>query len=595
MAPRRDGAAAERSPGPGTPMKHLLILSSLLCLSFQAPLDQGPASTPRSSHPGSGGHAAAAPCQPTWVSTFGGAAGQPSDAVLALVVHDDGAGGGPALFAGGSFIEIGGLELPYAARWNGTSWSGLSSGLNGEVRALAVHDDGLGSGPALYAAGEFTVAGGVAASRIARWDGSAWSALGSGLSGTAHALVSFDDGTGSGPALYVGGAFTHAGGIAVQRVARWDGSAWHAVGGGVQGTVRSLAGFDDGSGNGPELYAGGISLDGLDGQTLLKWNGAAWSQVGSGITMYEFYTQGVLALVVHDDGMGGGPALYAGGDFYWEFSSPVDRVARWDGTTWSTVGGGTNLKVEALASFDDGTGSGPALYAGGRFRQAGGVNASRIARWDGAAWSPLGAGLDDSPMHLTAVQALASHDGGPGGARMLYAGGTFTTSPAGDGRLAAWGGCVPYEPGTPYCFGDGAGTPCPCGNGGATSRGCLNSTGNAARLTAGGTPSLGANDLSFTVSDLPPLQPTLLFAATFPVNFGSGAPFGDGLLCTAGVSVRLDIRFASPEGSATWGPGLGLGAVGTGQQFQAWYRDGAGSPCGSGFNLSNGYAIGWEP
>ena len=69
----------------------------------------------------------------------------------------------------------------YIAKWDGSSWAALGSGLNGSVHALTVFDDG--GGPALYAGGSFTSAGGVAASRIAKWDGSSWAALGSGMGG----------------------------------------------------------------------------------------------------------------------------------------------------------------------------------------------------------------------------------------------------------------------------------------------------------------------------------------------------------------------------------------------------------------------------
>ena len=40
------------------------------------------------------------------------------------------------------------------------------------------------SGTNLYAGGEFTIAGGVTANYIAKWDGNAWSALGSGMNGS---------------------------------------------------------------------------------------------------------------------------------------------------------------------------------------------------------------------------------------------------------------------------------------------------------------------------------------------------------------------------------------------------------------------------
>jgi hypothetical protein len=84
--------------------------------------------------------------------------------------------------------------------------------------ALAVFDDG--DRPALYAGGIFTVAGGVTASNIARWDGTSWAPLGSGTSDDGvSAITGFDDG--SGPGLHVGGYFTTAGGVVSNNMARW--------------------------------------------------------------------------------------------------------------------------------------------------------------------------------------------------------------------------------------------------------------------------------------------------------------------------------------------------------------------------------------
>ncbi|MFH0983158.1 MAG: hypothetical protein V2A79_16685 [Planctomycetota bacterium] len=92
-------------------------------------------------------------------------------------------------------------------------------GVDADVNAITVFDDG--TGPALYAGGAFTAAGGVLANRIAKWNGTQWSALGSGLTGGSSPYVSalavFDDGTG--PALYAGGEFTTAGGVPANRIA----------------------------------------------------------------------------------------------------------------------------------------------------------------------------------------------------------------------------------------------------------------------------------------------------------------------------------------------------------------------------------------
>ena len=64
----------------------------------------------------------------------------------------------------------------------------------------------------------------------------------------------YDDG--SGPALYVGGVFTVAGGLTARHIARWDGSNWAVLWTGVESTsVNALAVF--GSPIGQSLYVGG--------------------------------------------------------------------------------------------------------------------------------------------------------------------------------------------------------------------------------------------------------------------------------------------------------------------------------------------------
>jgi trimeric autotransporter adhesin len=177
---------------------------------------------------------------------------EPSGSVAALTVFDD--GHGPALYAGGYFTFAGGVPVNQIAKWNGAQWSALGAGTNSAVFALAVFDDG--AGPALYAGGYFSTAGGVDARGIAKWDGTQWSALGSGMGiGFVNALTVFDDGGGTGPALYAAGEFTVAGGVAAYNIAKWDGAQWSALGSGMGGGgwVKALAVLDDG--RGPALYA----------------------------------------------------------------------------------------------------------------------------------------------------------------------------------------------------------------------------------------------------------------------------------------------------------------------------------------------------
>ena len=94
-----------------------------------------------------------------------------------------------SLYAGGGFTTAGDVTANYIAQWDGTSWSALGSGMSGgnpyaHVKSLAIDDSG-----ALYAGGDFTTAGGVTVNNIAKWDGSAWSALGTGTAGGVCALT----------------------------------------------------------------------------------------------------------------------------------------------------------------------------------------------------------------------------------------------------------------------------------------------------------------------------------------------------------------------------------------------------------------------
>src|SRR5262249_40848973 len=150
----------------------------------------------------------------------------------------------------------------YLARWNGNNWIGVND-LNAPVFALAtfVEDGPGGDSPVLIVGGFPTQAGLVPVNRIARWNGQAWSALGDGFDGGVYSLAIFDeDGEGPNPpALFAAGDLIHSGNTTVNHVARWDGQAWSALGSGIDGAVYALAVHDE-DGPGPlpaALYAGG--------------------------------------------------------------------------------------------------------------------------------------------------------------------------------------------------------------------------------------------------------------------------------------------------------------------------------------------------
>ncbi|MFT4540995.1 MAG: hypothetical protein ACI841_001570 [Planctomycetota bacterium] len=136
----------------------------------------------------------------------------------------------------------------------------------------------------------------------------------------------------------------------------------------------------------------------------------------------------------------------------------------------------------------------------------------------------------------------------------------------------------------------------PCGNFDVL-EGCVNSTGDAARLMACGSASVAQDDLRVVVDGLPVGTPLLLVVGAS----GAASPFADGVKCLRAPYGRFPVLLSGGDGSAEYGPGLGAFAAGSFPgvlQFvaggtvamQAWYRDASG-PCGTGGNWSSGMVV----
>jgi trimeric autotransporter adhesin len=324
-----------------------------------------------------------------------------SGSVWALAVT-----GSTVIVGGESSLYAGGTRAYGIARWDSATWSAFGSEMNDSVQALAA------IGTDLYAAGYFTTAGGVEAHHIAKWDGDSWSALSSGVNGTVEALAV------SGTALYAGGSFTLAGGVPASRVAKWNGLAWSSLGDGIgQAPPSSIPHVTTMVVSGSDLYVGGwfTNAGGVPANNIAKWNGSAWSALGRGIEPYPNYTPRVWALAAS------GTNLFAGGYFYLPLVGALS-IAKWDGNQWSALGSGISgrtwigadqIPVMALAA------SGTDLYAAGWFTNADGVLVSNIAKWDGSVWSALGSGVSgyDAFANIRALAISGTN---------LYAGGDFS-------------------------------------------------------------------------------------------------------------------------------------------------------------------------
>lgn len=146
-----------------------------------------------------------------------------------------------AVLPNGNILAGGGFNLAgatvFLVEFDGTTWR-AAPGLDGTVRALLTEPSGT-----VLLGGSFTTDGTTVLNGIARWDGTTFSALGSGVGGVpgaaVYALTLMADGD-----VLVGGHFTTAGGNVALNIARFDGT-WSGFGRGTDAPVRALSNLDD--------------------------------------------------------------------------------------------------------------------------------------------------------------------------------------------------------------------------------------------------------------------------------------------------------------------------------------------------------------
>ncbi len=316
------------------------------------------------------------------------------DGILATLEH---AG---RLYVGGYFRVAGEGRGNGVCMLDGVSWRDLEGGIVSWTDAPAVTCLEEFEGD-VFAGGHFLSIGDAVARHVARWDGSSWQSMEGGLGGVvdpwAYSMTEYRG------ELYVGGRFGTAGGQFAFGVARWNGEVWQGVGGGVNAPVYAFAEHDS------SLYVGGdFTRAGTEPVSrVARWDGVTWHPVGDEI-------DGTVRALASYEG-----SLYAGGDFTGVGEDAISFVARWDGVSWNSLRSGVDDQVFALRVHDQ------HLYVGGAFTRADGVDASCIATWDGGFWSPLSSGMNFS------VRALGTHNG-----RLVAAGFFVTAGGNGASRIA---------------------------------------------------------------------------------------------------------------------------------------------------------------
>lgn len=456
----------------------------------------------------------AAPYAARWNGTAWSALGALDDEVMAFATNVMG-----TIYVGGWFTASGSTTLNYIAQWSTAAgdWAGLvdgaKTGMNNAVYTLACDASGN-----LYAGGNFTNAGADnSATRIAMWNGATWSHFGTGAAAGVWGI------TFVGTDLYICGSFTTAGGTAVNYSAKWNGTAWSALGGMLSTTYGAATDGTNVYMGGNFLQAGGVNCNriGKYSPTPGTWSSMETTFGGRGCN-------GSIYCVTLD-----GSNIYVGGFFTMIGDVNALCIAKWNGTAWSALGAGVNSSVWAI--LVDGTN----VYATGAFTAAGGAAANRIARWDGTNWNTLGTGLSNNTGYC-----LAKYGSN------IWVGGTFTTP----NRIAQWDGSTWST--TP--FGTGP-----------------NSGGVYALAVSGTTAYVGGSFTTFNG-----------VAGTSYITRYNGSTWS-----ALGTSVNNQVRAIYLDGSDVIAGGYFTTAGGTACGYIAKWNGTAWSTYGAGFTSANGYVM----
>ncbi len=270
------------------------------------------------------------------------------------------------LYLAGSFQYFDNTECYNVVQYNKKTdvWTALGYGFNNSVKTLGLHNGKL------YAGGNFSQAGfrrTTLMAGVAVWDGTAWKQLGNGVDGDVYSIAFMDS------SVIIGGSFTKAGKVAVSNIARWDGHTWSDMGGGLNGDVNCLLVQND------SLYVGGNFYNSAKKlRSVALYTDGLWENLSEGFGGH------VDALAYYNG------KLWAGGNIFWNYQDPINILASWDGTQWSSFGTATGYGNSIVYSLYPYKGS---LYIGGGFSSMFGIKAHGILKLTGETLTSIGSGV----------------------------------------------------------------------------------------------------------------------------------------------------------------------------------------------------------
>ena len=274
------------------------------------------------------------------------------------------------IYVGGDFSTIDGTSAANIAYWDGNTWNSMSGGTNGPVSKIEID-----ANDNVYVGGVFETAGGTTVNNIALWSGGNWSALNdatNGIIGTNNEIrsIAFDESNN----LYVGGNFDTAGGNSASRIATWNGSNWSTLGSGTSGFVQAILVTLD------YIYVGGnFSLAGAETvNRIARWNRSTsvWESLNNGLS------GSVNSLAYDNTYLYVGGSFETASDNT-DVNEIMNNVARYsDAAGWEALGKNTTVGVETSINTLTLSSDNSSLFAGGNFSEAGELDAENIAVWN---------------------------------------------------------------------------------------------------------------------------------------------------------------------------------------------------------------------
>lgn len=327
------------------------------------------------------------------------------------------------VIAGGVFVDSEGAPFN-VARWTGSTWEPMGGAVFPTNFLSWVYEVEVYQGD-LYVGGIFRYVDTPWAfdGSVARWNGSDWVALGTGVhgddgpGGLARTAYVYDLAVHDG-LLIVSGRFVGAGPTAANGLAAWNGASFQTL-------ASPFREYYVVEGELPEIHASTIYetdlvLGGFASPPTARWvDESSWLDLGC------FDPGGIKALTVWQNSL---VAAFDLGAWDCDENDPIllaDELAVWSATEGWKPFATPDLPDGHVLAFAD---FGDDLIAGGSFSDIGGAGAAHIGAWDGATWAPLGSGLDGT------VQTLLVHDDA------LWVGGSFDTAGGVESHgIARWG------------------------------------------------------------------------------------------------------------------------------------------------------------